>query len=951
MRLKISKLLWVKKPNLISKPETGLTFTLRVNRPLILLMIFADYATFPPKWRWWSRSPTSLRNRGGRVIAAPMKFISKGAACSFPFPRYFSFYLNHLRIAFSQMSPNMLRYLMCTFTIAAEDGYSLGLSELLEFFKARESRTSGYYAFYPIADRNLIDGLPLKHNAWRKFWFFFRVDSFSVQSSSELLRFRWSSNLGPQIRLVPSVDFLNFYKAVLERPVNWNSFTLERIHGAGHSVRMGLTHLVNPPPAEIDLSSLNARDRRRIREADKKVKDQISQIGKNKKNASSAGDDKIYRKTLLVDDGSLEGSKSMAVTINNAPPSTLAADNMVVATAEEGSLTGDSSFMKKRTAEELEPPLQGRPKSTRKDKAAPSNLLTPESAEAQDENPDSGIVLKIPLGSGMLSPRRPRGNTSRARSSPSSGLVARASSQSDKEKIGNMFRCFHTRFGKKLPSFERWRPDIKKMYISHSFHSSQATLDVNDIINHYEEELAKVSKKAAVAEGEIEKLQSSSQPVQETAGPDSARQEEIERLERSGEETKKNLIGTEQKLKNALADHDLARGEIELLKSELSKVKTVAEELERKNESLSVLKDQDVRKISHDARKEVKGAGQKFLLAVQEFISADKAWNKLKSERDEMKSNLDLIKEIEEGTVNLAEEKETVGAELAETEAKLATAPQPYLDLQHLLLKFLRDELRGSLVRILLSPRLWEMSLNRGANPLRITERYVFLCSERQRLGRKRRVLEDMIARTERKIRRLESDVHNWERRGFDSIARIPGCLREHIRFLKKHWDIYQRSLEPDERENGNSSENPSDSFKVISDDLPGASDIELIKMGGTGEPEESRILRRGTSIQVPIVLIERLSAQDRVKAEEFINKLIIRHDELEDEKKEIRKKRRELEKRCLDIARELHRLKAHPSDWIELGLQEYGNMPGSIMSIVDLAGQGAELFHNSRPF
>ncbi|KAG7559436.1 hypothetical protein ISN45_Aa05g010320 [Arabidopsis thaliana x Arabidopsis arenosa] len=197
-----------------------------------------------------------------------------------------------------------------------------------------------------------------------------------------------------------------------------------------------------------------------------------------------------------------------------------------------------------------------------------------------------------------------------------------------------------------------------------------------------------------------------------------------------------------------------------------------------------------------------------------------------------------------------------------------------------------------------------------------ITERYVSLCSERQRLGRKRRVLEERIARTERKIRRLESDVHNWERRGFDSIARIPSCLREHI-----------------------------------SDDLPGAPDIDLAETRRVGEPEGSRILRKGTSIQVPIVLIERLSAQDRVKAEEFINKLITRHDELEDEKKEIRKKRRELGTRCLDIARELHCLEAHPSDWIELGLQEYGNMPGCIMSIVDLAGQGAELFRNSRPF
>ncbi|KAG7543160.1 hypothetical protein ISN45_Aa07g030850 [Arabidopsis thaliana x Arabidopsis arenosa] len=151
--------------------------------------------------------------------------------------------------------------------------------------------------------------------------------------------------------------------------------------------------------------------------------------------------------------------------------------------------------------------------------------------------------------------------------------------------------------------------------------------------------------------------------------------------------------------------------------------------------------------------------------------------------------------------------------------------------------------------------------------------------------------------------------------------------------------------------EEGNSSDKTSESLKLISDNLPGAPDIELTKTGRTGEPEGSRILRKGTSIQVPIVLIERLSAQNRVKAEEFINKLITRHDELEDEKKEIRKKRRELGKRCLDIARELHCLEAHPSDWIELGLQEYGDMPGCIMSIVDFSGQGAELFRNSRPF
>ncbi|KAG7528629.1 hypothetical protein ISN45_Un126g000020 [Arabidopsis thaliana x Arabidopsis arenosa] len=631
----------------------------------------------------------------------------------------------------------------------------------------------------------------------------------------------------------------------------------------------------------------------------------------------------------------------------------LLADNVVAATAEEEGLVGDSSLMKKRKAEELEPLLQGRPKNTRKGKAAPSNLSIPKSAEAHDVNPNSGIVLKEPLGSGMLPPRRPRGNTSRVRSSRAQDLL----------------------------------PELH--------------------------------------------------PNQETAGLDTARQEEVKRLEKSGEETRKILLETEQRLETALADHDFAKSEIELLRSELNRVKTAAEELERKNESLFRTK-----------------------------RSRYKAWNKLNSERDEMKSNLDLIKEIEDGTVNLAEEKETVGAELAETEAKLATAPQPYLNLQQFASEFAdsppltEPNIGLSLDEMMLTgsprahfnefgtnvdrissgraqgfsgqdpaissimgddfgsrskPRQDVSSLNpevvpttQGANvgdalvskqvgdegvpnflfsmaspqgepsnpnPPRfpsseslfpsgdgftpqgvaipcflssmakeekiechefileqITERYVFLCSERQRLGRKRRNVEDRIARSERKIRRLESDVHNWERRGFDSIARIPGCLREHIRKV-----TLQRNL--------------SDLSKMIGDDLPGTSDIELVKAEATGEPEESRRLGWGTSIQVPNVLIERLSAQDRVKAEEFINKLITQHNKLKDEKKENRRKKMELEKRRLDIARELRRREAHPSNWIEIGLQEYGNMPDCIMSIVYLAGQGAELFRNPRPF
>lgn len=93
----------------------------------------------------------------------------------------------------------------------------------------------------------------------------------------------------------------------------------------------------------------------------------------------------------------------------------------------------------------------------------------------------------------------------------------------------------------------------------------------------------------------------------------------------------------------------------------------MVEEFRLKNESLSKLKDCDVRNMAHDARKEVKGTGQKFLQAIQAFVSADEVWNKVKAERAELKSNLDLIKEIEEGNISLEEEKEAINDDLAES--------------------------------------------------------------------------------------------------------------------------------------------------------------------------------------------------------------------------------------------------------------------------------------------
>ncbi|KAG7548132.1 hypothetical protein ISN44_As12g033400 [Arabidopsis suecica] len=183
----------------------------------------------------------------------------KGCGLFFPIPEVLLLYLLHLGIAFPQMAPNFLRYVLSTLTVSAEAWFSLTTSELLELFRARESTAAGIFSMNPIFDRNLIDGMPSHDGPWRKYWFFFRVNPHSVQGLSGLLLPNWSSKLGNQTIPRPTVDFLSFFRIVSEGETNWNSFTLQRIHNAGLAIKDGQTHPLDPPSEEKDFSSLNAQ--------------------------------------------------------------------------------------------------------------------------------------------------------------------------------------------------------------------------------------------------------------------------------------------------------------------------------------------------------------------------------------------------------------------------------------------------------------------------------------------------------------------------------------------------------------------------------------------------------------------------------------------------------------------------------------------------------------------
>ncbi|XP_020876212.1 uncharacterized protein LOC110227164 [Arabidopsis lyrata subsp. lyrata] len=109
---------------------------------------------------------------------------------------------------------------------------------------------------------------------------------------------------------IPSEEFIEFFKIVLEGETLWNSFTLERFLEANHRLRMsppGQLHQLPPPPSIQGMSSWALAAKR------KALSKPIAEACEEKKEFLAASiDKKDYSRTLLVDDGSAEGARSAA---------------------------------------------------------------------------------------------------------------------------------------------------------------------------------------------------------------------------------------------------------------------------------------------------------------------------------------------------------------------------------------------------------------------------------------------------------------------------------------------------------------------------------------------------------------------------------------------------------------------------------------------------------------
>ncbi|CAH8263313.1 unnamed protein product [Arabidopsis lyrata] len=234
-----------------------------------------------------------------------------GCGLTFPLPEALVRYLAVLEIALPQLTPNLLRTILGIITVAAEAGYIIGVAELNELLSVRSSsKKTGYFSAYPNANRNIISHLPNKDENWHHPWFLIKKTPASIGNLSDLLPSKWSAKPAFVALTLPSEEFIGFFKTILEGETLWNSFTLERFIEANHKLRMSppcQLHHLPPPPSTQGLSSRALAAKR------KALSKPITEACDEKKEFLAAAiEKKDYSRTLLVDDNSAEGNRSVA---------------------------------------------------------------------------------------------------------------------------------------------------------------------------------------------------------------------------------------------------------------------------------------------------------------------------------------------------------------------------------------------------------------------------------------------------------------------------------------------------------------------------------------------------------------------------------------------------------------------------------------------------------------
>ncbi|KAG7586481.1 hypothetical protein ISN45_Aa02g017780 [Arabidopsis thaliana x Arabidopsis arenosa] len=609
----------------------------------------------------------------------------KGCGLTFPLPEALVRYLAALEIALPQLTPNLLRTILGIITIAAEAGYVIGVTELNELLSVRSSsKKTGYFSAYPNANRNIISHLPNKDENWHHPWFLIKKTPASIGNLADLLPSKWSARPAFIASTLPSEEFIGFFKVILEGETLWNSFTLERFLEANHRLRMsppGQLHRLPSPPSTQGMSSRALAARRKMLS-----KPMAEACEEKKKFLATSIDKKDYSRTLLVDDGSTEGTRSVAVyrltprherrdqrsprrdrSPRHDSPRPLQDDfsseplkNLVRKKRDKSSRSESSPRREKSRARTDRSPRSSPPSEP---------MGPPRSVDmSSSSRPDSGKTSQ------NASPKKGDSESRDAFPKSKPALVPQIKSLTAMEKEGSVFRCFKTRSGLILPEFDKWRPAIRERYLLHAHHSSRANSELNDMIEHYEGLLLSQQQEIELWRGKFTTLESD---LQSSSGSKQQLEDQVDGLKSELEKVKgelKDQYDQNYQLQNELSG---VQGRLHESESSADALNNQLIELRAKYNAITKLRDSELAKSASKARKEVKGRGMELIQGAIRFIQTEKVKSDLESDIKEHESNLILLDQIHDDDFSEAKERSELSSSLSEKKSRLAALPAP----------------------------------------------------------------------------------------------------------------------------------------------------------------------------------------------------------------------------------------------------------------------------------
>ncbi|XP_020877150.1 meiosis-specific protein ASY2-like [Arabidopsis lyrata subsp. lyrata] len=580
----------------------------------------------------------------------------KGCGLTFPLPETLVRYLAVLEIALPQLIPNLLRTILGIITVAAEAGYIIGVPELNELLRVRSSsKKTGYFSVYPNANRNVISHLPNKDENWHHPWFLIKKTPASIGNLSDLLPSKWSAKPAFVAPTLPTEEFIGFFKIILEGETLWNSFTLERFIEANRKLRMSppnQLHRLPPPPSTQGMSARALTAQRKMIS-----KPMAEACDENKAFLATAIDKKDYSKTLLVDDGSTEGARSVAVF--RLIPRRERRDDRPSWRLQSPNRDSPRSSRDDFSNEPLKDLI--RKKRDRSSRSG-SSPRREKSRARTDRSPRSSPPTE-PMG-----PPRPVDKSSSSqhdslKSKPA--LVPQIKSLSAMEKEGNVFRCFKTRSSAILPEFNKWR---------------SANSELNDIIKHYEglvigqeKEIDTWKSKFSNLEADLRSSTDSKHDLEDKVDGLSS---ELAKIKGELQDQYDRNYKLQDELSCVQGRRHESESSADILNNQLT-------ELHAKYQVIAKLRDSELARSASKARKEVKGRGIELIQGAICFIQTEKSRSDLESDIKEHESTLILLDQIHDKDFSEAQERSELTANLTKKRSRLAALPASTFNPQH----------------------------------------------------------------------------------------------------------------------------------------------------------------------------------------------------------------------------------------------------------------------------